>query len=393
MRRIVLAASATLVGLLLVACSPVGAGAGDGDGSGQATINANAVASVSDGVGGFTAIGDALDVTTVTMGSSVYALTASLTGIQIIDITNPASPQPVAAITDKMAGFGSIDGADSITTATIGSTVYALVDGWSSLTIIDISNPSSPQHVETVIDGIDGFDTLDGAIDVTTVNVDGSVYALVAAFGDGGIQIIDITNPASPVATAEITGVNGPQHVTGVTIGSKPYAAVVGFTGNFLRLYDISNPASPSVADNISARFRPGGVATISVGSSIYALVATQGYNGVDVFELTAPTDLKKTTQVTNGEGGFDMLQGAYGLATATIDGVTYALVTSLAGNGVQFIDITDPANPQPAGSISDGIGGFDALEMATSITTVKIGASVYALVASQDDGVQIMRL
>ena len=61
--------------------------------------------------------------------------------------------------------------------------------------------------------------------------------------------------------------------------------------------------------------------------------------------------------------------------------------------DGVQIINITNPAASTATSSITDG-STFDELSGASEITIVQIGSSVYALVASfSDDGVQIIRI
>ena len=71
------------------------------------------------------------------------------------------------------------------------------------------------------------------------------------------------------------------------------------------------------------------------------------------------------------------------------INSSTFALVTASFDNGVQIIDITDPSNPIPASAITDGNNGYTELDFAYDITTVTINSSTYALVASiYDDGV-----
>ena len=62
--------------------------------------------------------------------------------------------------------------------------------------------------------------------------------------------------------------------------------------------------------------------------------------------------------------------------------------------NGVQIIDITNPYNPTPASSITDGSDGFTELKSVRSITTITIGSSTYALTASSGDtGIEIINL
>ncbi|MFW6213828.1 MAG: hypothetical protein ACOC8L_13080 [Spirochaetota bacterium] len=63
------------------------------------------------------------------MGASSYALVASALddGVQLTDITNPASPLPVASITDEVDGFNELDGAFDIITVAIDTSLYAIV--------------------------------------------------------------------------------------------------------------------------------------------------------------------------------------------------------------------------------------------------------------------------
>ena len=59
---------------------------------------------------------------------------------------------------------------------------------------------TQPDAAASVTDNRGGFDELDGASSVTTVVIGERTYALVASFRDDGVQIIDISDPASPVA-------------------------------------------------------------------------------------------------------------------------------------------------------------------------------------------------
>ena len=52
------------------------------------------------------------------------------------------------------------------------------------------------------------FDELYGALCVTTVVIGGSTYALVASLYEGGLQIVDISTPASPSVAASIRSVS-----------------------------------------------------------------------------------------------------------------------------------------------------------------------------------------
>ena len=216
-----------------------------------------ATANITDDSDGFGVLSGAHSITTTQIGNSHYALVASYwndDGVQIIDITNPASPVATANITDGSGGFDTLFESRSVTTTQIGNSHYALVasSGDHGVQIIDITNPASPVATASITDDSGGFGELNGAYSVTTTQIGNSHYALVASNGDHGVQIIDITNPASPVATANITDgsggfdtLSGPRSVTTTQIGSSHYALVASSGDHGVQVIDITNPAYP----------------------------------------------------------------------------------------------------------------------------------------------------
>ena len=138
--------------------------------------------------------------------------------------------------------------------------------------------------------------------------MDSFTYALVAAFDDNGIQIINITNPAIPSPVANITDgddypiLNGSRAITTVTLDSFTYAIVTAFNDNGIQIINITNPASPSPAANITydatdyAKLRePYGISTTTINSSIYALVAS--YNaGLQIVKISSITAIPDKT-------------------------------------------------------------------------------------------------
>ena len=154
-------------------------------------------------------------------------------GVQIINITTPSNPIAAKSITDGQGGFTTLDNVRHITTTTIGSSTYALVASYNDdgVQIIDITDPYTPIAASNVTDGSGGYDELDGAISITIITIDSSTYALVASNSDHGVQIIDITNPYQPTPVSSIsddvgdyTELASVNFITTTTIGSLPYA-------------------------------------------------------------------------------------------------------------------------------------------------------------------------
>ena len=123
-------------------------------------------------------------------------------------------------------------------------------------------------------------------------------------------------------------------------------------------------------------------------------MVASTADNGVQIINITNPYKPTPASAITDAQGNFTTLYAAQSIATTTIGSSTYALVAARDDNGVQIIDITNPYNPTPASSITDGSDGFTELKSVRSITTITIDSSTYALTASSGDtGIEIINL
>ena len=111
------------------------------------------------------------------------------------------------AETDGQNGFDELGRANGVDTFTIGSSTYAIVVSWDdhSVTIIDVSDPVNIVEVDTETDGNNGFNELRQAFAVDTFTIGSSTYAIVAAFKDDAVQIIDVSNPADIVALDSLT--------------------------------------------------------------------------------------------------------------------------------------------------------------------------------------------
>ena len=76
-----------------------------------------------------------------------------------------------------------------------------------------------------------------------------------------------------------------------------------------------------------------------------------------------------------------------------TLDSFTYALVTAFNDNGIQIINITNPASPSPAANITYDATDYAKLRGPYGISTTTINSSIYALVASYNAGLQIVKI
>ena len=372
-------------------------------------------ATLQDNSGGFTALASPQAVTTVVIGSNTYALVTSETeGIQIIDITTPTSPTVVGTsgfIVDGSNGFTILNNPSDIDTFTIGSSTYAIVaaEDDNGIQIIDISTPASPVASGVAVDGSNGFTNLAAAKGVDTFTIGSSTYAIVTGNGDTGIQIIDISTPATPSASGvlEDTGsinLDTPQGVTTVVIGSSTYALVTSEDDNGIQIIDISIPATPSAITNgaitdsgstlLATPSGANGITTVVIGSSTYAIVAGSGDDGITIIDISTPTSPSVVSTIADNTGLFTELQGVQNVEVVTVGGSTYILAASTTDNGFEIINISNPLSPVHTFARSDGVGSFSELAGALHMVPVTISGTTYAIViGNNDDGLHIVTL
>ena len=274
--------------------------------------------------------------------------------VLIINLSNPYDPSLVTYVTIDDANYTELLDPVYATIVTIDSSTFALVTAYNgdAIKIIDITDPKNPISASAIIDGMDNNTKLDGAFDITTVTIGSSTFALATALIDSSVQIVNITDPYNPISTYAITGSDG----------------------NYTTQYDVV------------------GITAVTIGSSTFALVTLSSHNTIKIMDITDPHNPTLASSITDGVGNY-ALNGAYSSTTVTFGTSTFALVAASKDNGVQIVDITNPYNPTPVSRITDGVGGYTALRGAQSITTTTIDSSIFALVASHDDGIQIISL
>ena len=310
---------------------------------------------IQNGTDGFDSIVNPLKINTFQIGNSIYAgvhSDSTADSFTIMNITDPSSPQQVSVLDPSVNSLFNID--DAAYTVIDGSTYAISISIHDDrVLIINVSNPSIPSLVTYVTDGAN-YTELDLPFDITTVKIGSSTFALVAAHFDHGVQIIDITDPSNPIPASAITD------------GEDGYTTL-------------------SYATSIT---------TVTLDSSTFALVAGRNDNGIQIVNITDPYNPTPASAITHGNGGYTELYGSYDIATVTLDSSTFAIVAGRYGQGVQIVDITDPYNPAPVSAMTDGVGGYTELYNVASITPITIGASTFVLAAAVlDSGIQIINI
>jgi hypothetical protein len=224
-------------------------------------------------------------------------------GLQIINITIPATPTLV----------GSYDTPSFALGVAVAGDLAFLTDYTNGVRIINIANPANPTLVST-------YDTPSYAYGVAVAG-----DLLFIADSGYGLEIISIANPASPTLVGSSTAV--------------PYAIDVAVDGNLafvtddasgLRIIDITNPAHPTLVSTFDT---PGNARGIAVSGDVaYVADETAGLEMIDISNPVSPALV----------GSYNTPGSAYGVAVSG----DMAFVADDA-SGLQVVRVSHPVtNP-----------------------------------------------
>jgi hypothetical protein len=228
-------------------------------------------------------------------------------GLQVVDIRDPAKPAPI----------GSLDTDGTAEGIALSGNFACLADGSAGLKFIDVSTPSAPRQVSAL--------TASGY--ARSVSVDGHTLCAGSIY-DGGFQILDVADPASPVvvSTNKYTMYN---EGWGVALKGNLACVVDYFSGLFFM--DISAPQKPVT---LGTYFTPSTIIAASAQDR-YAYAVGE-LSGVEVVDLSDPARADMVGITT-------IFRGVQGLAVSG----RYAYVTDRWS--VKIFDVSDPTRPKAA--------------------------------------------
>jgi YVTN family beta-propeller protein len=271
-------------------------------------------------------------VTSVTVGagptsvvvSGKYAYTANGLGntMSVVDVSNPSSPVQIAT-----TAVGS--GPSSIFVS--GRYAYVANQNSSSVSVVDISNPATPVQAATA-----GVESGPSSIFVS------GRYAYVANQNSSSVSVVDISNPAAPVQVSRVDAGIGPRSI--FVSGRYAYVAnVTSVATDYITIIDVSNPLSPvRVASSTIGPFAS--PASIFV-SGRYAYVANTFDETLSIFDISNPL---AATQVSTVAVGSEP-------ASVFVSG-RYAYVTNNADATISVVDISNAAAPVRVTTVSVGL-------------------------------------
>ena len=186
--------------------------------------------------------------------------------LDVVDVSNPASPKVVGSTNTGIAGVHVSD------IKVVGN--YAYVAGQSTaqsyVFVVDVSNPASPHLLGSLPAGHSpqGLD-VEGNFWYQTI------YDNDATYGVPALDIYNISNPSTfhQVGTAILSGTCHAQDVT--VEGTTAYVAC--YTDSSVAVVDVSNPVSPTVNGYIALPATSSPIFLEAKGRYVYSISNTLG--------------------------------------------------------------------------------------------------------------------
>jgi hypothetical protein len=287
-------------------------------------------------IGGYDTAGEATNV--AVSGDRAYVATGD--DIVILDIADPASP--------RLLGHCAVPGG-AFRLDLQGTWIYTVGYARTSLSVVDVSDPATP---EVVFEFSDGVDT------TTSVSAEGPVLCVSTLLL---LHVFDISNPAAPQWVSQYSPAGGwyPYMLDVEIVGNSAFVGRDSFD-----IVDLSDPLHPVSTGGCPT---PGSCSSVAVHGSWAAAACSSA--GVQLIDVTNPTNPVL-------RGTFDTPVDAIGV---TFSGDGRLLVADRSG-GVLELDISDPdalteirTHDTPGesyevvmagntGFVADGVSGLQAL-------------------------------
>ncbi len=312
-------------------------------------------------------------------GNYAYVASSGSNTLEIIDISNPASPVHNGSITD---GTGGALLSNPVSVFVLGNYAYVASAASNALEVVNVTDRANPVHYGSLTNGTGG----------AILNSPSSVYVLgtnayVVSSASNSLEIIDVTDPSAPAHLGSIVDgaggalLNSPSSV--FVLNSLAYVSSSG--SNALEIIDVTDATTPLHKGSLSDG---AGGALLNAPASLYisgtnAYVASTGSSAIEIVDVTDPTAPAHKSSLSNG--GSVILgspQSVYLFGN-------YAYVASNSGNALEIVDVTDSSLPQHQASLSNGAGGA----MLASPTSVFVSGPSAFVTSSSDNALEVIAL
>lgn len=105
---------------------------------------------------------------------------------------------------DAPHGDVHLDGAFEVAVFSTSGHTYALVGAAGAIQVVDVTDPHSPVPVSTMTGQVSGFEGMEGVVDIEIMNKSHSTYAVAADYVNGTVWVVDVTDPRSPLLVSRV---------------------------------------------------------------------------------------------------------------------------------------------------------------------------------------------
>jgi len=203
----------------------------------------------------------------------------------------------------------------------------------SSISIIDITEPTNPVLVGSLLDGVN----LPNPSDIVVAGK----YAYITSFDNDSLAIVDVSDVSAPVFVASFVSFIILSGAIAVQLAGK-FCYVLAEGPNVLAIIDISDPNDPALIGALADAVNLSSPQHIYILGSYAYVTLSSRLKIIDITDPTAPVIV----------GDLDLA----GIANSTSDIYVvgrYAYITGEDSDSLAVIDVSDPSTPVLAGSVS----------------------------------------
>ena len=286
---------------------------------------------------------------TITIENSHYALAVKHDSVTIINITNPTSPFVISEIPSETIN-GSLLSINTIGTLTINNTNHYSIISLTSpevnhvvdyrvIKIINITNPKIPDLIYNVsnTEYLDIFTN-----NIITFEINNSYYAALSGVNTESVRILNVTNPILPdlVYYDLIDGASGTIKVDYLQIGNSHYILHGSANSNGFRVTNITNLSAPYITGTsyIGHTGNTGTYAHTQIDGSHYTIVSDGNTERIYILNIT---NIKNPVTLLNAKddmNGYEKIDDPIDIEIVKINGFSYIVTTSDLDNGLQII-------------------------------------------------------
>jgi choice-of-anchor B domain-containing protein len=218
-------------------------------------------------------------------------------GLVTLDVTDPANPVLVSEFSHERA-----TSVHNVWIDTTTAHAYLASNTSGAVEIVDISNPASPQHVAS-------FESAEGSIHDMVV-VDGILYA---SFLSGGLYLADVSDPTNPQLMGFVDYPEAFTHNAWPSEDGRYVFTTDEVNGGHMRVFDVQDLGDIHEVASYQAGPPDAIIHNVHVvGDFVHIAYYSEGYRVVDVTDPLNPIEVGFYDTFSGQSGGFDGAWGVY---------------------------------------------------------------------------------